>query len=182
MRFKLLAFALVAVCGIAIASAALSSVTVDDAVRHVKIRSVLLEHFGTDALGIRIDVNGGNVVLFGSVDKPSTQELAKQAALTVGGVTSVENRIAVHGAPLTRASQAAERTENKLEDALLEAKVKGRLLEQVGENALKIEVEVSDGVVSLRGEVPTENIKATALDTVKHTGGVRRVVNQVKAG
>ncbi len=182
MRFKLLAVTLMVVCGLAVASAALSSLTVDDAMKHVKIRSVLLEHFGTDALGIKIDVNGGNVVLSGSVDKPSTQELAKQAALSVGGVTAVENRIAVHGAPLTRATQAAERTENKLENALLEAKVKGRLLEQVGENALKIEVEATDGVVSLRGEVPTENIRATALDTVKHTGGVKRVENFLKSG
>jgi hyperosmotically inducible periplasmic protein len=157
--------------------AALPAESFDEAVTHVKVKAVLLEHFGTDALGIEIQISGGNVVLSGSVEKPLTQELAKQAALSVKGVASVENQIQLGSGPATKAKNSAGRAKTKLKDALLEAKVKGRLFDQVGGNAMKIEVEASGGLVTLKGAVPSKSIRETAVDTAKKTSGVRRVVS-----
>jgi osmotically-inducible protein OsmY len=167
---------------VAVVSTALGAESLDEAVTHVKVRAVLLEHFGTDALGIAIQVNGGSVVLSGTVEKSNTQELAKQAALSVKGVASVENRIQVGSGPATKAKTSANRAKAKLKDALLEAKVKGRLFDQVGGNALKIEVEASGGLVTLKGAVPSKNIRETAVETAKKTGGVRRVVSLITVG
>src|SRR5450759_2145784 len=91
MKFRLFASALLS-SGMVVIPAALPAESFDEAVTHVKVKAVLLEHFGTDALGIEIQISGGNVVLSGSVEKPLTQELAKQAALSVKGVASVENQ------------------------------------------------------------------------------------------
>ena len=181
MRFRLLASALLGL-GIAAAPAALSAESFDEAVTHVKVKAVLLEHYGTDALGIEIHVNGGNVVLSGTVEKSNTQELAKQAALSVKGVASVENRIQLGSGPATKAKTSASRAKAKLNDALLEAKVKGRLFDQVGGNAMKIEVEASGGLVTLKGAVPSKSIRETAVDTAKKTGGVARVHNLLTVG
>ena len=161
---------------------ALKAENLDEAVTNVKVRSVLLEHFGTDALGIKIEVSGGNVVLSGTVDKPNTQELAKQAAQDVKGVKSVENHIALGHAPAGKAKASVDRAKRSFDNAVLVAKVKGRLFDQVGGNALKIGVDAERGSVTLRGAVPTKEILQTALDTAKKTSGVRRVRNMLTVG
>ncbi len=181
MRFRLLA-AIVIGFGIALAPAVRAAETLDEAATNVKVRAVLLEHFGTDALGIHIQVSGGNVVLSGNVEKPNTRELAKQAAQDVKGVTSVENRIELGNAPAAKANAGAGRAKMKLEDALLEAKVKGRLFDQVGGNAMKIEVTAIRGLVTLKGTVPTKNIRETAVDTARKTSGVVRLRDFLSVG
>ncbi len=160
----------------------LAAESLDEAATHVKVRAVLLEHFGTDALGVAIQVNGGNIVLSGSVEKANTQELAPQAASSVKGVEKVENRIEVGSGPATKAKTSADRTKTKFKNALLEAKVKARLFDQVGGNAMKIEVEASGSVVSLKGAVPSAEIRKTAVDTARKTGGVARVHNLLTVG
>ena len=181
MKFRILAATLSAFAMAAV-PAVIQAESFDEAVTHVKVKSVLLEHFGTDALGIEVQVNGSAVALSGSVEKRNTQELAKQAALSVKGVATVDNRIQLGGGPAAKAKTSTSRAKTKLNDALLEAKVKARLFDQVGENAMKIEVEASGGLVTLKGVVPTRSIRETAVDTVKKTKGVRRVVNLTTAG
>lgn len=154
-----------------------SAGTFDDAVTNVKVRALLLDKLGADALGIHIEVDRGKVALSGKVEKKSTQELAKEVALSVKGVKEVDNRIVVAESGATRTLNKAEA---ELRDAVLEVRVKGRLLDQVGTNAMKIEVEASDGVVSLRGRVPSANIRATVLSTAKATTGVRKVIDLIK--
>ena len=163
-------------------SPALSAESLDEAVTHVKVRGILLEHFGTDALGIEIQVAGGNVVLSGTVEKSNTRELAKQAALSVKGVASVENRLQLGSGPAAKAKNSARHAKASLNDALLEVKVKARLFDQVGGNAMKIKVEAADGVVTLSGSVPSKNIRETAVDTAKTTGGAKRVVSSLRIG
>ena len=103
--------------------AAAAAETLDEAVTHVKVRGVLLEHFGTDALGITIDVRGADVTLSGSVEHANTQELAPQAARDVKGVAKVDNRIQVSAGPATKAKVSTGHAKTSLQNALLEAKV-----------------------------------------------------------
>jgi Putative phospholipid-binding domain. len=42
---------------------------------------------------------------------------------------------------------------------------------------MKIEVEASGGLVTLKGAVPSKSIRETAVDTAKKTSGGRRVVS-----
>ena len=156
--------------------------SLDDAVTSLKIHTTLLEKFGTDALGIKSEVSGGSVVLSGAVDKEATREGARGAALAVKGVTRVDNRITVGNGPATKTQEATRRAKRNWDNAVLEAKVKARLFEQVGENALKITVKAASGVVTLEGSASTPHIHATALETVKGTKGVSRVVDRLAAG
>ena len=160
----------------------LAAESLDEAATHVRVRAVLLEHFGTDALGIEIGVSGAEVSLSGTVEKANTQELAPQAAKSVKGVEKVDNRIQVGATSVSKAKVSADRTATKLKNSLLEAKVKARLFDQVGGNALKISVEASGGVVRLTGTVPTPEIRTTAVDTARKTGGVKRVHDALSVG
>ena len=178
MRYKSLAVML----ALLVASGSLSAASLDDAVTNLKVRTALLEKFGTDALGIKIEVAGPTVVLTGSVDQAATRDGAKPAALAVKGVSAVDNRISVGNGPATKTREASLRAKEGWENSLLETRVKVRLFEQVGENALRIGVKAAAGVVTLDGTVPTAHIRATALDTARRTQGVSRVVERMAVG
>lgn len=159
-----------------------AAASLDDAVTSLKVRTVLLEKFGTDALGIQIDVAEGRVVLSGSVDRSQTRDGAKAAAREVKGVSSVEERVTVGNGPATKTRSASRRAKRSWENSVLETRVKARLFEQVGGNALKIRVKADGTTITLEGTVPTGNVRATALDTARATKGVSRVVERLSVG
>jgi osmotically-inducible protein OsmY len=81
-----------------------------------------------------------------------------------------------------KASEKAERTGDKVEDAWILTKVKSKF---VGEDALKdsdINVDVSQGVVTLKGTVVSEAGRARALQIARDTDGVHRVVDELTIG
>jgi hyperosmotically inducible periplasmic protein len=150
-----------------------------DAIAEVRVRFELLTKLGWDGLRVHPHAHAGNVVLTGEVKKRSTQEIAEEVALSVDGVNKVDDQVRVVPStqPEPPVARAAEHVEDEFQDALLEARVKGRLLEQMGTNALHLEVEASDGVVSLRGTVPSEEHLKLAVATAKKTKGVRQLVD-----
>ena len=160
----------------------LAAATLDDAVTSLKVRTVLLERFGADALGIQIEVSAGNVVLSGSVDRSRTRDGAEAAAREVKGVAGVQARIALGNGPATKTRSASRRAKRSWENSMLETRVKARLFEQVGGNALKIRVQAEGSTVTLEGTVPTGSVRATALDTARATKGVSRVVERLAVG
>lgn len=157
---------------------------VADAVLTEKVRAKLLSRLGTDALGIEVTAAGERVRLSGDVAERSTQELAEEVARSVRGVRGVDNRITLElrrdrpGA-VGRVTAEAER---ELNDAALESRVKSKLLAELGRWALEIEVEVADGVVSLRGWSPDGARKRLALVTARDVRGVERVIDLIRIG
>lgn len=155
---------------------------VSDARLEAEVRLALLEKLGTDGLDVKADALGGRVRLSGVVDKRSTQELAEEVARSVSGVQGVDSAIAVReaGTPGTPVARAVGRAENEVGDAILEMRVGRNLLGEIGRYALDLEVEATDGVVSLRGTLPDRERKSLALRVARETSGVRRVVDLLK--
>lgn len=152
---------------------------VADARLEADVRLALLDKLGDDVLGVTVDAAGGRVSLLGAVDRRSTQELAEEVAKSVPGVQSVDNRISSREASpeSTAVGQAAGHTEREVGDAVLEMRVGKNLLGEIGRYALDLEIEVTDGVVSLRGTLPDRERKSLALRAAQDTSGVRRVVD-----
>jgi osmotically-inducible protein OsmY len=109
------------------------------------------------------------------VSKRSTAELAEEVARSVEGVSKVDNRLAV-----VEGSQASGNVENEANDSLLESRVKMALASEIGRHAWNVEVEATDGVVSLRGTVPDRERREIAVKAAKGTKGVRKVVDLIK--
>jgi len=153
-------------------------VEVAQALLVTRVHIALLQHLKDDALKVKVEVKGSAVELSGRVNVRANQELAEKVALSVSGVREVSNRITLapgseHGeAPVSKAFGEAER---EVADGLLEAKVKTRLLEEVGKVAFDIEVEATDGVVSLSGTVPDGARQQLAVSVAKATKGVREL-------
>jgi osmotically-inducible protein OsmY len=157
--------------------------SVADALLATHVRASLLEHLHRDAIGIEVDAVGSKVWLRGSVERRATEELAEEVARAVPGVRWVVNRIEVgpraDGAatPVARGVQDAEL---EVADGLLELRVKARLLEHVGLVAFSVEVEATEGVVSLSGKLPDPIRRRLVLDVVRDTRGVVRIVDLLR--
>lgn len=155
---------------------------VSDARLEKDVRLALLDKLGEDVLGVTVEAARGRVTLIGAVDERSTQELAEEVAKSVPGVLSVDNRLFARkeSPESTTVGRAAGTTEREVDDAVLEMRVGKNLLGEIGRYALDLEIEATDGVVSLRGTLPDPERKSLALRTVRETAGVKQVVDLVQ--
>jgi hyperosmotically inducible protein len=149
----------------------------------VALRLALLEHFGLDGGRVGIDVHGDTVTLSGVVKEKPTQELSEEVALAVDGVKQVDNDITLATAESGSeepAAKAVDKAEKEVGDAVLESRVKLNLLDKIGLQAMKLEIEASGGVVSLRGTVASGEHRDIALRTARRTKGVKKVIDLIK--
>ncbi|MHB8799282.1 MAG: BON domain-containing protein [Thermoanaerobaculia bacterium] len=160
------------------AEASSSDPEVSKALTSVAVKAKLIEKLGVDGLRIAVQMNGTTAVLTGQVEKKESKELAKEVALSVADVKDVDNRLTQNP---TKEPSASKDFELEIRDGVLETKVKNILLTEVGVNAMKIEVEATNGVVSLRGTVPSAEIAKAAVEKAKATSGVKKVVNLLKS-
>lgn len=68
----------------------------------------------------------------------------------------------------------------KVDDALITAKVKAKLTADRAKNLVSVNVDTQDGVVLLEGAVPTMADKAEAERLARSVNGVRHVTNDLK--
>jgi osmotically-inducible protein OsmY len=155
---------------------------VEDASLGADVRLALIDKLGFDALDVTVDASGGRVYLIGRVEKRATQELAEEVALSVHGVTKVENRLTLKPPPSSGnvVEKAVSSSELEVQDAALELRVGKNLLGEIGRHALQLEVESTDGVVSVRGRVPDRQRKELALRAAHDTPGVKKVIDLIE--
>lgn len=147
-------------------------VEVSEALQATSVKARLIEKLGADALGIRVSVSGETATLTGEVAKSPSQGLAEQVSLSVEGIKKVDNNISVK-----EAVGVAAASEASVANVALEMKVKGILLAEIGRNAIKIEVEAVDGVVSLRGKLDSPETSKAAITKTRSIKGVKNVID-----
>jgi hyperosmotically inducible protein len=79
----------------------------------------------------------------------------------------------------TKTKAAAHKTATVLTDAEITAAVKTKLLADKTVGGLKIDVDTTNGVVTLTGPVNSGVERAQALKVARTTKGVKRVVNKL---
>jgi osmotically-inducible protein OsmY len=145
--------------------------TLNEAMLNSKVRVKLLKTLaGADPLRVEVDVTGTSVRLSGEVEDRASEKIAVEAAKSVDGVTNVRSTI--------RHNPKAPHQENfeaMLKDSTLTSEVRLNLLQEIGTQAMGIHITSTDGVVSLRGELPNASTRTRALDQVKDMPSVKRV-------
>jgi len=145
---------------------------VSEALNATSVKAKLIDKLGADALRITVSVSGETATLTGEVAKSPSQGLAEEVALSVNGIKKVNNKVTVKDA-----AGPAAASEASVKNVALEMKVKGILLTEIGTNALKIEVEAVDGVVSLRGKLENPDASKAAIKRTRSIEGVKKVVD-----
>jgi len=117
---------------------------------------------------INIQSRDGAVTLTGSVSENYHKSLAQDTVSGLRGVKSVDNRLEVKGAPPAANS-----------DAWLHSKVKVTLLFHRSVSAGTTEVDVKDGIVTLRGDASSQAQKELTTEYAKDVEGVKDVRNEM---
>jgi hyperosmotically inducible periplasmic protein len=77
---------------------------------------------------------------------------------------------------------AEARQVGAVKDAWLVMKVHSEMVDEAVLNGSNIDVDVKDGVVTLRGTVPSAAARARALEVARKNDGVKNVVDQLRVG
>ena len=117
---------------------------------------------------IKIQSRDGAVTLTGTVSQDSHKTLAGETLAGMRGVKSVDNKLEVKG------ERPAENS-----DAWLMMKVKTTLLFHRSVSAGKTEVDVKDGIVTLRGDAASQAQKELTTEYAKDVDGVKDVKNEM---
>jgi len=117
---------------------------------------------------IKIESKEGAVTLTGMVSENFHKSLAQDTVAGLPGVKSVDNRLEVKGASPTANS-----------DAWLREKVRVTFLFHRSVSAITTEVDVKDGIVTLRGEAASQAQKELTTEYAKDVEGVKVVKNEM---
>lgn len=168
-----LALVLTAVGGCAASGQSRSTGEVmDDSSIAARTKSALLADELTDGLNIDVEVDRNRVQLNGFVDSQAQINRASEIAQSISGVTSVDNNLQV--------SEGGDRmTGQYVDDKTLQARVKTALADDPVARALKIDVEVNRGEVSLGGFVDSAAARDAAVATARRVDGVTKVYNNL---
>jgi hyperosmotically inducible periplasmic protein len=159
--FAATAFALLLICAPVHAS------KTDDRIESSAKKSYIFKTFLKDD-DIKIQAKDGAVTLTGLVSEESYKLLAEKTVAGLSGVKSVDNRLEIKGAPPSANS-----------DAWIKEKVKLTLLFHRSVNAVKTDIDVKDGVVTLRGIATSLAQKELAAEYARDVDEVKDVRNEM---
>ena len=117
---------------------------------------------------IKIQSRDGVVTLTGIVSEEYHKSLAEETMAGLPGVKNVDNRLEIKGAPPTVNS-----------DAWIRNKVKVTLLFHRSVSAGATEVDVKEGIVTLRGDAASQAQKELTTEYAKDVEGVKDVNNEM---
>ena len=124
-----------------------------------------------DLANNRIDVrvSDGVAALTGTVDSDGERSRAVRLA-AVPGIRVVDDQLKVESAGLKAT----------VSDGTITTKIKAQFFANTGLRGADISVSTNNGVVTLTGTAPTDELRALAVDLARHTGGVVRVEDRIR--
>lgn len=131
---------------------------------------------------INVDSNKGTVVLRGvvadSAEKARAEELAKQS----DGVVKVRNDLRVEGQSDLSADvkKDVRKASVAFDDAAINASVNSKYMADKELSSIKINVDVKNGVVWLKGTAPSTSAKMRATTLATNVEGVVKVHNELR--
>lgn len=140
----------------------------EDAALRASVEQALVQHAGIAAEDMRVEVRDGVAMLDGTVDSPEKRGRAEEIAAQDTRIRGVENRLAVAPASAGEDRDLAEQIADVLEAS-------------PAVNAEDVLALVEQGVVTLRGAVPSREALRAAQQEAKRTAGVRDVRNELEA-
>ena len=154
------------------------------------VKSKLAADDTVRATDINVDTKNGVVTLKGEVPSAAAKTRAIELAKATDGVRDVVDAIAVTPAATPtsgmmdetrrKADESARGVGGTLGDAGITTAVKAKLLADTTVSGLNIDVDTTEAVVTLKGEVHSAVEKRRAMEIARETDGVKSVKDQLK--
>ncbi len=139
-----------------------------------KAEATLLFNGDLNSFDINTDVKDGVVYLTGDVDSQVEKRLASELVRNIDGVKEVDNTLTV----MDQEQQDSSISQNVL-DAKIATVVKTSLLLDPEVNGTDINVDVDQGVVTLKGDVTSDEMQQLAVMLAKNTDDVKKVSDEL---
>lgn len=143
---------------------------IDDAAITAKVKTELVGEKNVKARNIDVDTVAGVVVLSGYVDSQQEANKAGLLAKSISGVVRVKNELRVGSRSMGQG----------LDDKVLGAKIKARLMEEPGVRSLNIDVDVYSGSANVTGTVSSQEQKKKILALIRSIDGVKGIVDNLQ--
>jgi len=158
---------IVAASALLVASASARASETDDRIEASAKSSYVFKTYLKDD-SIKTESKNGAVILTGTVAEASHKSLAGDTVESLPGVKSVDNQLKVKG------EDPAEHS-----DTWIALKVRSALLFHRNVSASKTEVDVKDGIVTLKGEASSQAQKELTTEYARDIDNVKEVKNEM---
>lgn len=174
-----------------------ASTQVKDAVKEVKkdvkdfwiktkIHSQFAMEDSLEGSNIDVDITKGAVTLNGTVASAAAKTKAESIARGTDGVKGVTNNLTVGDAEKAidpqKLREAGRNVGRILTDGYVKSAIYTKFLMEKSLEDSDIDVDIKNGVVTLKGTVPTEAGRARAVEVARGTAGVKSVNDTLKIG
>jgi len=136
----------------------------------IKAKLITVDIDSTASLGVHVD--HGVVTLTGAVRTAAARARTVAAAKSVHGVRLVRDQL--------RVDPRVPNVQDRFGDAALAGRIAAAIFTQTGSTAVRVNVHQGD--VTLHGNVTDPRIRDAAVDTARHTTGVRSVRDEMGPG
>lgn len=152
-----------------------------DARREAVIWTTYATNQNLRSSAIDVEVKSGTAILNGTVESDVEKHLAEELAMSVAGVTRVDNQLKVDAnyRPVARRDGTERDFGTVVSDATITAQVKSKLLWNTNTEGLEIDVDTKNGRVSLTGTADTPAARDLAGRLAANTNGVVAVDNRL---
>jgi hyperosmotically inducible protein len=141
------------------------------------VKSKLAADDTVKAYQINVDTNNKVVTLTGNVDTAMARSRAVEIARGTSGVSNVIDNLTMRSA--TTESPTSDAARAVFSDPAITTAVKTKFAADTTVSALKIDVDTSDGVVTLTGQVKSQAERDEALRLARETTGVKNVIDRL---
>ena len=143
---------------------------IDDSGITMRVKSAFVADPDIKSLDITVEARKGEVQLSGFVDTQAQIDRAVDIAQRTQGVTGVQNKLAL---------KTPGTVGNKVDDAVITAKVKSAFIRDDSIKALDIAVNTNNGEVQLSGYVANDGQVNRATEVARAVEGVKSVDNKM---
>ena len=143
---------------------------IDDSGITMRVKSAFVADPDVKSLDITVETRKGEVQLSGFVDSQAQIDRAVDIARRTQGVSAVQNKLAL---------KTPGTVGDKVDDAVISAKVKAAFIRDDNIKALDIAVNTNNGEVQLSGYVANESQVSRATEVARSIDGVKSVDNKM---
>lgn len=154
---------------------------VEDTAVTASVKAAFALHRDLSRRPVGIETDDGVVTLSGTVVSEEERSSAEELATNVEGVAEVANRLRVDAAVADDGAEPPPKSlGRRLDDAALLTKIRTALHLDREARKIDVDIQVSEGRVVLRGEVPSEELAERIRTRVASVGGVESLDDELE--